>query len=127
MRILLAVLIFLPLSSLADIVTVDFVKILNGNDKEAIYYYEKNWKQHRIKAMERGYINSYKLLLKTSDDGNTDILLITSYASESQYEMREENFAVVMQDPMRDGPLLLNEKLPGAFRDVVDGGVFSTD
>lgn len=127
MRIVLAALVLLPLSSLAEIVTVDFVRILNGNNEEAVYYYEQNWKQHRVKAMERGYISSYQLLLKTSDDGNTDILLITGYASESQYALREENFAIVMQDPERDGPRLLNEKLPGEFREVIDGGVFSTD
>ena len=127
MRIVLAALVLLPLSSLAEIVTIDFVRILNGNEEEAVYYYEQNWEQYRVKAMERGFISSYQLLLKTSDDGNTDILLMTGYASESQYAQREENFAIVMQNPERDGPHLLNEKLPGEFREVFDGGVFSTD
>ena len=31
MRILLAVLVFRPLSALVEVVTVDFVKVLNGN------------------------------------------------------------------------------------------------
>ena len=73
------------MSSLAEVVAVVFVKVLNGNEQEAVYYYENNWKQHRIKALDRGYISSYKLLVKASDDGNTDILLITCYASEAQY------------------------------------------
>jgi hypothetical protein len=125
MRIVLLTLLLLPLSSLAETVTVDLVKVLNGNKQEAVYYYENNWKQHRIKALDRGFISSYRLLVRTSDDGNTDILLITGYASESQYEAREENFAVVMHDPQRDGPDLLNEKPPGEFREVFDGGVYA--
>ena len=127
MRIVLAALFMMPLSSFAEIMLIDFVKVLNGNDEEAIYYYENNWEQYRIKALERGYISSYQLLVRTSDDGNTDILLMTGFASEAEYDAREENFAVVMQEPGRDGPLLLNEKAPGEFREVFDGGVFSGD
>ena len=92
MRRLLTLLLLLPLACVAEVVTVDFVKVLNGNDADAVYYYENNWKRHRIEAAKRGYISSYKLLVKTSDDGQTDILLITGYASESDYDNREETF-----------------------------------
>ena len=127
MRAFLIALLLTPIPALAEIVTVDFVKILNGNKAEAVYYYENNWKQYRIKALDRGFISSFKLLVRTSDDGNTDILLITGYADEAEYEAREENFAVVMQNPNRDGPLLLNEKTPGEFREVFEGGVYASD
>ena len=127
MRIMLVFIMFLPFSSLAEVVTVDFVKVLNGNDEEAVFYYENNWKQHRIEAAKRGYISSFKLLIKTSDDGQTDILLITGYASESQYEDREKNFLEVMNDAGRDGPVTMNDKLPGAFREVFDRGTYATD
>lgn len=127
MRAMLAILFFLPLTAFAEIVTVDFVKILNGNIDEAVYYYETNWKQHRIEATKRGYISSYKLLVKSSDDGQTDILLITGYASDAQYKNREVNFADVMQDTQGDGPALLNSKTPSEFREVFDGGVFASD
>ena len=127
MRILYAILVLLPLSAFAEVVTVEFVKVLNGNHEEAVFYYENNWKQHRIKALDRGYISSYKLLVKTSDDGQSDILLLTGYATEAQYEAREDNFSVVMAESRRDGPALLNDKTPGEFREVVDGGVFDGD
>ena len=127
MRAIFTTLLLLPMSALAEIVTVDFVRVLNGNQQEAIYYYENNWKQHRIKALDRGYISSYKLLVRTSADGNTDILLLTGYASEAEYEAREANFAIVMRNPQRDGPVLLNQKSPGEFREVFDGGVFLSD
>lgn len=127
MRIVLTILAFLPLTSLAEVVTVDFVKVLNGNDKEAVFYYENNWKQHRIRAAKKGFISSYKLLVKTSDDGQTDILLITGYASRSQYDDREKNFAVVMRDARKDGPVMMNDKLPGTFREIFESGVYITD
>ena len=117
----------MPLSSLAEIVAIDFVKVLNGNDEEAIYYYENNWKQYRVSALERGYISSWQLLVKTSEDGSTDILLMTGYASEAEYAAREENFAVVMQEPGRDGPALLNDKAPGEFREIIDEGLYLSD
>ena len=127
MRILLAILVLMPVTSLAEVVTVDFVKVLNGNDEEAVFYYENNWKQHRIKAMKKGYISSYKLLVRTSDDGQTDILLITGYATQSQYENREKNFAIVMSAARKDGPTMMNDKLPGAFREIFESGVYTSD
>ena len=123
----LIILVLLPLSAFAEVVTVDFVKVLNGNTEEAVYYYENNWKQHRIEAAKRGLISSYKLLFKTSTDGQTDILLVTEYGSQAQYENREENFAAVMRDTRGNGPMLLNDKVPGEFRDVVDSGVYSSE
>ena len=127
MRVMITAILLLPLSALAEIVTVDFVRVLNGNEREAVFYYENNWKQHRIKALDSGYISSYKLLVKTSAEGNTDILLITGYASVTEYEAREENFAVVMADRQGDGPVLLNDKAPGEFRQIIDGGIYAAD
>ena len=127
MRILLAALLVLPVSAIAEVVTVDFVRVLNGNTEEAVYFYENNWKKYRIAAVEEGVISSYKLLVKTSESGETDILLVTTYASTDQYESREENFAAIMRDARETGPTLLNDKLPNDFRDVVDGGVYSSD
>ena len=127
MRNLLAVFAFLPLSALADVVTVDFVKVLNGNKEEAVYFYENNWKKYRNVAAEKGVINDYKLLVKDSEKGDTDILLITVFESEEQYERREENFAPIMQGSRESGPALLNDKLPGEFRKVIDAGLYISD
>lgn len=127
MRILLVLVIFLPLSALAEVVTVDFVRVLNGNTDEAVFYYENNWKQYRIAAVEKGVISSYKLLVRASEKGQTDILLITAFESLDQYERREENFLPIMSDTRESGPALLNDKLPGEFREVVDGGMYTSD
>ncbi len=127
MRITLCFLLLLPLPSVAEILTIDFVKVLNGNEAEAVYYYEENWRQYRVKALEMGYISSYRLLVETSSDGNADILLITGYADEAMYAAREENFALVMRDPEGQGLKLLNQKTPGEFREVFGEGLYVGD
>ena len=127
MRVILTFLLFLPISCFAEVLTIDFVKVLNGNDEEAVFYYENNWKRHRIEATKRGYISSYELLVRTSDEGHADILLITRYATEQEYNNREENFREVMQSTGGDGPLLMTDMPPSEFRQVVDTGVFTND
>ena len=127
MRIVLIYTLLLPVSALAEIFTIDFVKVVDGNDEEAIYYYENNWKRHRIEAVSRNYIISYQLLVKHSEDGQTDILLITGYASKSEYEKREENFRELMGETRSDGPRLMNGKKPEDFREVVDSAIYVGD
>ena len=126
MRILFVVLLLLPLSAAAEVITVDYVRVLNGNAKEAVYFYENNWKKFRIAAVRKGIITSFKLLVKSSQDGQTDILLITAFESQEQYERREENFLEVMQDAREGGPALLNNKSPAEFREVIDRGVYTS-
>ena len=124
MRLALTVLLLLPIPASAEILVVDFVKVLNGNKAEALYYYENNWKKHRIEAARLGYISSYRLMVRTSDGGETDILLVTGFASEAEYKKREENFQEVMAESRRDGPELMNDKTPGEFRAVVDNATY---
>jgi hypothetical protein len=125
-RIVLAVLVFLPLSVLAEVITIDFVRVLHGNTEEAVYFYENNWRNFRIAAVEKGIISSYDLLVRTSEKGQTDILLITVFASPEQYELREENFLLVMRDVAESGPALLNDKPPSEFREIVDRAIYTS-
>jgi hypothetical protein len=101
---------------------VDLVSVLNENSKEALYYYENNWKRHRVEAERRGFISGYRMLVRTAGTGKADILLITSYATEEQYDEREANFAIVMSSDGSDGLRLLNSKQPSEFRKVFGGG-----
>ena len=108
----------------ASVSTVDLVRVKNGNVEEALYYYEKNWKAYREAALERGYIEDYRLLVDARNPGAETILLVTVYETAEQYALREENFARIMPS---DGPRLLNDTQPGAFREVEDLGVFTSD
>lgn len=125
MRVVLLLVLMLPASALAEILSVDFVKVLNNNLDEALYYYENNWKRYRSEAARLGYISSYRLLVRTSDEGGIDIVLLTGYKDEAQYRDREENFAVVMNRGDGEGPRLLNETPPNEFREVYDAGNYS--
>ena len=100
--------------------TVEFVQILNNNKAEADYYYQNNWKILREMALQNAYIHSYELLETPFDEtGPYHIVLITTYADETQYALREEHFEKLITEK---GPLrLLNEKKPEVFRKRVMG------
>jgi hypothetical protein len=92
--------------------TIEMVKIKNGNKAEALYYFEHNWKVLREMAVEKGYIDSYQLLYEKRE---FDLLLITTFTDQKQYDKREDHFAELIQ---KAGSLkLLNDKKPTEFRE----------
>ena len=100
-----------------EISIVDFVKIIPGKGKEAIYFYENNWKVYRDIALQKGYIKSYRMLLTQADSvGNFDIMLFTGYADSSQLKLSEERFREIIKSINPNGPKLLNELKPAEFR-----------
>jgi len=100
------------------ITTIETVEILNDNSEEAIYYFQNNWKQLRVKAIEKGYIHSFQLLETSySDETPFHLLLITIYIDKTQYDKREKHFAELIKE---SGALkLLNNKKPSEFRKSV--------
>lgn len=95
--------------------SMDFIQVQNGLKAEALYFYQNNWKKLRVAALEKGYIESY-LLLQTepSPDAPFDIVLVTTYPNDAQFQAREENFAELIK---ARGPVkLLNERKPNEFR-----------
>jgi len=102
------------------ITTIDFVQILNENKEEAIFYYENNWKVLRDLALQKGYIDSYQLLeTPASEDAPFQLMLITTYPNEAQYDLKEQNFTELMNEK---GDLrLLNSKKPAEFRKIIYG------
>ena len=103
-----------------EISTIDFVQILDGNDEEAVFYYQKNWKVLREMALKKKYIKSFQLLkTEASEEAPFQIMLITNYANAKQYSKREKYFAKIIK---AKGELdLLNDKKPAEFRKVVFG------
>ena len=99
--------------------TIDFMKVINGNRAELIYYYENNWKVLRDMALERNYIVSYELLeTEAESTGDFDILLITRYENEEAYEKAEERFqGLIREIQTASGPKLMNDLTPSQFRD----------
>ena len=100
--------------------TIDFVEIVDDNIEEALYYYNNNWKTLREKALLKNYILSFQLLqTPLTDDSEIQLLLITTYANQEQYEKREEHFQELIGNS--GGLKLLNDKKPNAFRKVAFG------
>jgi len=95
--------------------TVDFVQILNDNQKEAVFYYQHNWKRLRDMALAKGYIDSFQILeTPYSDEESFQLMLITTYINKEQYELREVHFSELIKEK---GKLeLLNAKKPNQFR-----------
>lgn len=95
--------------------TFQIIQILDNNIAEAEYYYENNWQVLREMAIKKEYIHSYQLFLTPENgDHTTEMILITTYRNENQYEKREEHFQELIKEK---GELkLLNDKQPGEFR-----------
>lgn len=95
----------------------DFVKIKNNHTKEALYFYEQNWKHYRDIALKKKYIVSYRLVSAIPDSASDfNLILITEYADSLAYAKSEENFAQIIKETRPNGPLLLNELKPADFR-----------
>mgnify|MGYP001627806757 CR=1 FL=1 len=121
MKKLLFLLVSLSVGSVSaqEVSIIDFVKTIDNNNEEMIYYYENNWKILRDIALQRGYIHSYELM-KTEPDSlaDFDVILITRYKNEKQYQQGEERFQQIIKERNKEygGVRLLNELKPGEFR-----------
>ncbi len=112
---------FIPFATCAqknkEVILMDFVKILDGKKREAMFFYENNWKVYRDAAVKKKIIKSYELVEAKADSlNNFDLILITVYADSVQYSKSEENFAPLLKELRPDGPVLLNEIKPNDFR-----------
>lgn len=98
--------------------TIDFIKINQSYSKEALYFYQNNWQVLREQAVNKGYIDSFMLInVPATSQAPFDLMLITTYQDNAQFEMRENNFAELMSGS--EGPKLLNNVLPEQFRTMV--------
>ncbi|MDT0552308.1 hypothetical protein [Urechidicola vernalis] len=98
--------------------TIDFVQIVDNNYDELIYYYENNWKVLREMAVKKGYIQTYQVMESpTADSTGFDIILVTTYENDQQYEKRETHFQELIKE--KGALKLLNDKKPGDFRKVI--------
>ena len=102
--------------------TMEFVQFLNNNRAEALFYFQNNWQKLREKALAKGYIYSFQLLeTKASEEADFELILVTTYRDQEQYDLREEHFRELID---AGGKLrLLNDKMPGEFRK----SLFSTE
>ena len=95
------------------ITVVEGVAVLDGRLDEAIFYYQNNWGYFRRQALERGYIDSFDMVVGDDRAESVDIVLITRFESAAQYDAIEARFEEIMSERELK---LLNDVEPGDFR-----------
>ena len=111
----------------STITALDFVKIKNDRHKEAIYFYENNWKFYRDIAIQKHFIKSYRVLFNKADStANFDLILITEYADSSQFKLSEDRFQTIIKETRLNGARLLNDFKPNDFRQNIFYGSRTT-
>jgi ketosteroid isomerase-like protein len=89
--------------------TIDIVKVNSIYEKEAMFYYNENWKPFRQEAYKKGFISGYEIL-KTETDSTKhfQLILITKYPDSISFHNKEENFAPIIKSISPNGPNMLN-------------------
>ncbi|MEM7501600.1 MAG: hypothetical protein AAF417_06130 [Pseudomonadota bacterium] len=95
------------------IMVIEGIAVLDGRLDEAIFYYEHNWGYFRRQALERGYIESFDMVVGDDLAESVDIVLITRFDSAAQYDAIEDRFEEIMSERELK---LLNKVEPGDFR-----------
>ena len=87
---------------------MDLFKVKDGHYKEALYFFEYNWKVYRDSALKAGHIKSFRMLRNVRDSSNADIVLVTEYHDRASYDKREEYFQPIMKALRPNGAASLN-------------------
>ena len=102
--------------------TIDLVKAKAEFEKEALFFYEQNWKAFREEALKKKVISGYKMYRSAADStGYFDITLITEYKNVEAHAFSEEKFRPIMKKVSPNGPKYLNEVKREQFLKYVAG------
>lgn len=120
LKLLIPILFAVNLSFGQTVMVMDFVKIKEGKSKEALFFYENNWKLYREEALKKKYITAYQIVKTPADSlANFDLILITEYASRADHQNSEKNFEPILKQLRPNGPKMLNNLKPDDFRQNV--------
>lgn len=75
---------------------VDFVKTKNGLREDYLKYVEANWATARAEMVKQGTAVSYQVLESPTASRDWDVLLMTEYASMTQFNAREESYVAAL-------------------------------
>jgi ketosteroid isomerase-like protein len=89
--------------------TIDIVSVKAIYEKEAMFFYNENWKSFRAEAYRKGFISGYEIL-KTEKDSTQkfQLILVTKYSDSLSFHNKENNFALIMKSISPNGPKMLN-------------------
>lgn len=97
-------------ASLPYMSSVDIIECREQYAAEVMYFYTRNWKAFREKALDAGVISGYRFLRTATDsNGIFQLILITEYPDSLTFSQREQNFAPIMRAISPNGPQMLND------------------
>lgn len=98
---------------------VDFVKTKNGLRDDYLKYVETNWASARAEMVKQGTAVSYQVLESPTASRDWDVLLMTEYASMTQFNAREESYVAALNvvRPNNAPPTPVNGR---GMRDLAD-------
>lgn len=92
-----------------QISTVDLVRVKASYEKEAIFFYENNWKVFREEALRQKFISGFELIKSETDTtGVLTVFLITDYPDSLSFANREKNFEGITTRLSPGGAKMLN-------------------
>jgi hypothetical protein len=124
MKKLIAAVLFLTAFTLnaQKISTFDMVKIKAQYEKEALYFYEQNWRAFRVVALKQKVISNYEMFRSETDSTNHFYLtLVTTYKNEKAFKESEAKFRPIMSAISPNGPKYLNALKRTDFLEYVAG------
>lgn len=104
-----------------EVVWMDFVTIKGNHEKEALYFYENNWKRYRDSALKAGVIKSYRIVKIAADSAGSRLVLFTTFHSLADYNRREAIFQPIMKSLRPAGPVFLNGLKRDEILTITDG------
>jgi hypothetical protein len=90
--------------------TFDIVNIDANFEKEAMYFYNNNWREFRKEALKQKVITGFEMYKSAIDSTKHFALtLVTTYKDEKAYHQSEEKFSPIMKKVSPNGPKYMNE------------------
>ena len=119
----LFILLIISFSAISQkVASFDIVKVDAQYEKEAMYFYNNNWREFRKEALKQKVITGFEMYRSTIDSTHHfDLTLVTIYKDEKAYASAEEKFRPKMNKISPDGPKYLNEVKRDQFLKYVAG------
>ena len=104
--------------------TINIVKVNANYEKEAMYFYNENWKEFRKLALQEGVISGFEIMRTATDSTNHfQLILITEYNDSTSFSKSEKNFEPIIKRVSPNGPKMLNKVGRKEFLEYIAGYV----
>lgn len=100
--------------------TVDYVRANEGQLADLVQFYKHNWAKARKYAKRKKYVADYQWYV-LPDNADYQLVLMTKYKDQAQFEQREANFQKVFE---KVEPTLIKGKSSRDMREIVKSEEF---